>query len=877
MTSTFLISSVHLLVAIVQLILAGITIISNPKARGNRAISVLLTLFALTSMSLGFMLNSLTISSSLPWLYINGISTFALGASTFFTALIIISPKNSSRLLVAVPLYILILFPTLATLLDATSLSTQIFGSNILFSVEELLQYSGGFLSLTEVYTGPAALIFRVLLIIFFAISLLYTLIIAIKERRENPIDSRYAFILALAGFIGVLSNSILQEILPITVPILFTNLAYTIAFTFIGLQKSDDQLNITGLQNMVSNFPMVNKLLIATAGVVIPVVLIINVVALGFLQSTITEIVGSNLVELAKTESQYIDNAFTTQIGFLDNIGKDSITIAILTTRANSFAGKSQDEIAAQKIEAERIWQAGDNDDLFIKNILSPSRNEHLVNYINLAPLNMEMLIIDEQGGLVTTTEMTETYNFSGTDWWQFVITNGKPFVGNPEQVTGSDDKFVNIAIPLKIDPTDDSINGVLVTRFVINRITTHLEELAASSSKTTDVYAANGDILYDSNPDFNTNALVDPAGLHIHTAEQDWQIVRHEGIDSIIAWSNSLIVNEESPVNWTIISHAQVNTALQSISAARTGAIFLAILTVAGSISFTVMISRFIVQPLSDLTASTEQVLEGDFSATSDVSGDDEIGRLAETFNRMTTELNRTVNNLEETVKERTEELEKRALQMETSSLVAREASGILDVQELLNRTTQLISERFDFYHTGIFLVDEVGEYAVLQAANSPGGTRMLARGHKLQIGKVGVVGYAAGSAEPRLAQDVGADVIYYDNPVMPDTRSELALPLTVREKVIGVLDVQSSESNAFSRDDIEVLQLLADQIALAIENAKLIQSSQKSLEEVEYLYGQQAVKAWQDQISNKEISYQFDPIGLNIQNSEQREINP
>jgi GAF domain-containing protein len=227
--------------------------------------------------------------------------------------------------------------------------------------------------------------------------------------------------------------------------------------------------------------------------------------------------------------------------------------------------------------------------------------------------------------------------------------------------------------------------------------------------------------------------------------------------------------------------------------------------------------------------------------------------------------------VDGLELTVKERTKDLENRAVQMETSALVAREAAEIQDLQELLTHVVHLISDRFNFYHAGIFLLDERGEYAVLQAANSEGGQKMLARGHKLQVGKVGVVGYSAGAAEPRIAQDVGADVIYYDNPDMPNTQSELALPLIVRGIVIGVLDVQSTQANAFRREDLEVLQILADQIALAIDNTRLLQTSQSTLVELEKLYGQQVAQAWKQQISGQDIVYRYDPIGIGLRPEE------
>jgi len=172
--------------------------------------------------------------------------------------------------------------------------------------------------------------------------------------------------------------------------------------------------------------------------------------------------------------------------------------------------------------------------------------------------------------------------------------------------------------------------------------------------------------------------------------------------------------------------------------------------------------------------------------------------------------------------------EETERRAAQLAAAAEVARDATAILDVDQLLDETVHLISEQFGFYHAGVFLVDEPGEYAVLHAASSAGGQRMLERGHKLAVGKVGIVGYVAGTGEPRVALDVGEDAVFFDNPDLPETRSEMALPLISRGRVIGVLDVQSTETAAFSEEDVTTLQTMADQLAIAIENARLYQEA-------------------------------------------------
>ncbi|MGD2148603.1 MAG: response regulator, partial [Anaerolineae bacterium] len=149
---------------------------------------------------------------------------------------------------------------------------------------------------------------------------------------------------------------------------------------------------------------------------------------------------------------------------------------------------------------------------------------------------------------------------------------------------------------------------------------------------------------------------------------------------------------------------------------------------------------------------------------------------------------------------------------------------------------------------YHAGIFLVDDPGEFAVLRAASSEGGQGMLERGHRLRVGQVGIVGYVAGSGEPRIALDVGEDAVFFDNPSLPHTRSEMAVPLKIRGEIIGVLDVQSTEESAFDEQDVAALQTMADQVAVAIENARLLETSQRALRELQMAQGEQVRRGWE-----------------------------
>ncbi len=270
--------------------------------------------------------------------------------------------------------------------------------------------------------------------------------------------------------------------------------------------------------------------------------------------------------------------------------------------------------------------------------------------------------------------------------------------------------------------------------------------------------------------------------------------------------------------------------------------------------------------VRPLDMLTEGAERIAAGDLDYQVPVRSRDELGRLASTFNDMAARLRDLIGSLEGRVEERTQDLEERAGYLEATAEVARDAASELDLDDLLSRVVRLISARFGLYHSGIFLIDQTGEWAVLQAASSSGGQRMLERGHRLEVGETGTVGYVTAHGEPRIALDVGDDAAFFDNPDLPETRSALTLPLRARGEIIGALDVQSKEPRAFTDEDTAVLQILADQIAMAISNARLFQQAQESLEAERRAHGELSRRAWLEVVQREAyLGYASDIKGL------------
>jgi GAF domain-containing protein/HAMP domain-containing protein len=250
------------------------------------------------------------------------------------------------------------------------------------------------------------------------------------------------------------------------------------------------------------------------------------------------------------------------------------------------------------------------------------------------------------------------------------------------------------------------------------------------------------------------------------------------------------------------------------------------LAILIAAfGSIIGAYFVTGRIVRPINNLTEVAIKVTTGDLEQVAVIERNDQIGVLAQSFNTMTLRLRDLIDSLETRV-------EMRTAQVQASADVGRAVTSILDPDQLLKRVVQLITERFGFYYAAAFTLDPAGEWAVLREASGPRDSAWLLKqaGHRLEITGNSMVAASIRDYQARIALDVGTEAVRFSNPLLPDTRSEVALPLMVGDQVLGALDVQSVQVDAFDETSTSVLQNMADQIAIALNNAAQYQLEQQ-----------------------------------------------
>ncbi len=269
-----------------------------------------------------------------------------------------------------------------------------------------------------------------------------------------------------------------------------------------------------------------------------------------------------------------------------------------------------------------------------------------------------------------------------------------------------------------------------------------------------------------------------------------------------------------------------------------------------------------RLVVRPMSEVQQGADRVGRGDLSYRLELETGDEIEKLVGAFNQMTDRLRDSMAELAQ----RAQDLEQRAAYLEASAAVGQAATSILEAEELERQVVQLIQSRFNLYYVGLFLLDEAEEWAVLRVGTGEAGREMLARGHRLKVGE-GMIGWCIAHQQARIALDVGTDAVRFNNPLLPETRSEGALPLRSRGRVLGALTVQSSEAAAFDQDTVRVLQVMADQVAVALDNAKLFARSQAALEAERRAYGEISREAWLEKLGSTRsgIGYRADERGV------------
>ncbi len=294
---------------------------------------------------------------------------------------------------------------------------------------------------------------------------------------------------------------------------------------------------------------------------------------------------------------------------------------------------------------------------------------------------------------------------------------------------------------------------------------------------------------------------------------------------VGDVSYFSASVVVPGEENPRWYIVNTLNNEQVIAPIANTLLPLIFLSVIVFGLIIAIANYLSHQITAPLSELTQTAEQMAAGNLFIESKITSQDEIGTLSKTFNTMGVQLSELISTLEQRILSRTRALE-------TSTEVSRRLSTILDQDQLVREVVEQVREAFDYYHAHIYLFDESKEFLIMVGGTGKAGQTLLEEGHAVPKGR-GLVGRAGNTNLPILVPDVTKADGWLPNPLLPETRSEAAIPIAIGENVLGVLDVQDNEVGGLMEEDVDLLQSIANQVASALKNAQAYQLTQKQMD--------------------------------------------
>ncbi len=573
----------------------------------------------------------------------------------------------------------------------------------------------------------------------------------------------------------------------------------------------------------------------------------------------------GQNFRAQADSLNDSIGAFFLERVGQLQVQSLSKVMAQILIDRNDSYQGSELDIFEEIQL-LDAAWHEAPDQSELVSQVLSTNRFENPVafrldDFQDKFSEYQRVLVTDRYGALVAATERPGNYYQANEEWWRVAWNDGQGavYISAPYFDRELEADVLEMAVPIRDEQarTMGVLYSVLLADDLFNLIgkrvqigdTGHAILLNNDGQVIYDPRVATGrDPLSELPDDPRQTYLGQEAGFEVSPdtggSESLFGYASRRQEDFPLAITTPYegeIIEAVDRLDWKILvrqeaseAFASVNTIARSSFLTGVGAVLLAGLVA-------VVVSRTVTRPLVTLGKAAEEMGSGNLSVKLPPAGQDEIGRLTTSFGQMAAQLRQLVDSLEERVAGRTRRLE-------LVAAISERLSAILELDKLLNEIVDQIQLNFGYYHAHIYLLDEAQERLVVAAGTGQAGKIMKARGHNIRLDALtSLVARAARSHEVVRVDNVRQAKDWLPNPLLPDTYSEMAVPIVLDEEVVGVLDVQEDKIGGLDEGDVSLLRSLANQVAVAIRNANLFEEVERNLEEAHELQRRYMEQAW------------------------------
>lgn len=789
--------------ALIFLIVGLYILLLNIWHIANRHMGALLLIFAINDLSIGLMIGATNVVQATLPSYLLAATSPAIMLGLLLVTVVLLKPdwiyspepaqRRSGWRLVWWLVYGLALLPALLTLADAG------LGTRWWYTALNAKTYAGGYVALSEYTMGSLSRLIWVVNFYIAAVAPFIPLLyIILRDPKATLLTRQLAWLLLAAQIIAAIVQMGLRDQFDPATRSLIVGLIYSLAYGYATFQQmiSEQHLQRGRLQTRLTLL-----ILAITVPVLAALVLLVTDRAREQLEQGANERLRTHQSSVRTNTEMWLD----------------------LHIRALQQLVSQPDIVSMDPARQKPVLQT----------MAAAYPYMYLISTIGLDGVN------------VARSDNAAPMNYSDRQYFRNA-RDGAPV--SFQVLIGRTTNKPALVVSMPIKDSSGKIIGVGMFASELTKITENLQNIRIGQTGYAYIVSADNYLVAHPNPEvlLKDNQLVNVQNNPPVKALRQQQPILGKTFtdDQGVRWRFEA---QEMNYGWIVVvqqQEAELLGSLRMFQAIAWGALAMgvALLLVMAWLTF-----RQAFRPINALMDTVAAITGGDLTRVATVSSEDEIGALARAFNSMTEQLRGLIVGLEQRVAERTHELETRSRYLEAAAQVGRAASSILDSDQLIRQVVELIREEFGLYYVGLFLADETNQWAVLRAGTGSAGQAMLARGHRLPIGEKSMIGWCIAHRQARVALEAGEDAVRLATPELPGTRSEAALPLHSRGRVLGAITVQSDHPGVFDPVTLAVLQTMADQVAVALDNARLFAESQAALEAARRASAQLSREGW------------------------------